>query len=85
LGLTIAVGNVTADGTFPELNYFYYEYFLNKIEPNDPTYKNIKFPTDWALKVLNRTRNYNPYQPEWLKDSYLLLNIGNIAKLLAYG
>jgi len=35
------VGNVTAEGTFPELNYFYIEYFLKKIEPNDPSYREL--------------------------------------------
>jgi hypothetical protein len=74
--------NVTAVGTFPEIGYFYTEYFLVNIEPTDESYKGVTFETDWALSALKHTA-YNPADPKWETAEHVLLHIGNIKYLLA--
>lgn len=41
---SVITGNSTSHG-FPELSYFYSDYFLKFIEPHNDNYKNLSFTT----------------------------------------
>lgn len=58
---SVITGNATSHG-YPELSYFYTEYFLKKID-SSPEFQGITFSTEWGLKVLDHYANYSLEDP----------------------
>ncbi|CAD8079287.1 unnamed protein product [Paramecium primaurelia] len=81
---SVITGNTTSHG-YPELSYFYKEYFLKVIEPKNEDYKNLKFSTEWALELLRNYENYSIDDPKYYTDPHLLLHIGNLRYLYEQG
>ncbi|CAD8186309.1 unnamed protein product [Paramecium octaurelia] len=81
---SVITGNTTSHG-YPELSYFYTEYFLKVIEPTNEKYKNLKFSTEWALELLRNYENYSVEDPKYYTDPHLLLHIGNLRFLYEEG
>lgn len=63
---SVITGNSTASG-YPEISYFYTEYFLKKID-NSKEYQNLKFDITWAEKVLDHYENYSLEDPKYYTD-----------------
>lgn len=57
---SVIIGNNTGFG-YPELGYFYNEYFLKEIESSDE-YQGLVFSVEWALTFLDHA-NYTIEDP----------------------
>lgn len=64
--------NFTAIG-YPEISFWYSSYFLVH-SPVANKYQNVVFPVSWGMKVFNFTR----IPSEYVKESYNILNSGNM-------
>lgn len=71
--------NTTADG-FPEISFFYKEYFLKKIN-NSTSYQNIVFDVMWVYNITKRSGDAN----NWLTDENLVFHQGNMKFLFEQG
>lgn len=71
--------NSTAEG-YPEISYFYSDYFLPKI-CNDTPYQNLTFTVEWAYNLLARSGD----PKNWLRSPYLIFHQGNLKFLFKQG
>ena len=71
--------NSTAEG-FPEISYYYSDYFLQKIA-NDTPYLNMTFGVEWAYNLLARSGD----PKKWLKSPHLMFHQGNLKFLFKQG
>lgn len=76
---SIVSTNSTAEG-FPEISYYYSDYFLPKITNATP-YLNITFDVEWAYNLLARSGN----PKNWLTSPNLMFHQGNLKFLFLQG
>ena len=69
----ITVRNATGFG-YPEISYFYNDYFLKYVEPNNPDYENITFSHNLTARLLAYDRNLTNH----LRNPDTLLHVGNL-------